>query len=57
MNERMNHFYLDVVPQFSAEIWKVLTEHFEMEMTRMCHSMDGEEQNVWLKITGVKTEE
>ena len=56
MYEQINHFHLDVIPRLSAEVWKVLTEHFEKEITRSCHSVDGSEQNVWLKITGVKSE-
>lgn len=57
MNEVITHYHIDFTPSLEKEIWKMLTEKFNVKIDRRCHSEDGRENNVWITITNTKSKE
>ena len=55
MSEKKNHYNIDVPSHLSAELWQTLTDNFDVIMKRQCHSLDGEENNVWIEIVDKKS--
>ena len=47
-------YKIEVPNELSANFWKVLTEKFDIILTKRQHSLDGETINIDVTITEIK---
>ena len=55
-NECINYYHIELPRQLAGSFWKLLTENYEVSLTRRQHSITGKDLNVELRIIGRKQE-
>ena len=49
------NYTIDVPNEYSADFWKLLTDNFNVILTKKQHSINGEKLHIELKILDTKT--
>jgi len=55
MRQNKNHYSIELPTNLNGELWQILTDKFNVMIKRQSHSIDGEENHVWLEITDIKS--
>ena len=48
-------YYIEVSDEYAANLWEILTENFNIILTKRQHSLDGSDCHISIIITDIKT--
>lgn len=48
-------YYIEISNEYASNLWKILTENFNVILTKRQHSLDGSDCHISIIITDIKT--
>ena len=54
--EKRTQYSIEMDSHLSAQVWKMLTEAFDVELLCRQYSENGDNQHISIRINGVKTD-
>lgn len=48
-------YYIDISNEYASNLWEMLTEFFNVILTKRQHSLDGSDCHISIIITDIKT--